>query len=287
MPSGGVPLAHESQAQRRQAHSRRSALHPHQCSRRSPCPDPRGLGHRVPRRADQLRNQLAALEHGSLLQRVRGQLHERGHDHQRRLQGYRRPRGSVLGPQGVQGARLLARERQPRRVRQRQLGVQTWAEGAGPGHERPDRQARRSAIRRPGPLAQAGARRARRDPPEPALRVPDPEAALQPLHAGNGGASLRLTEREIHQGRRGAAREFRPRPHQRVRVRGRVDPAHLRRPDDRLLRVAPAPARQHWTTGRRRDGAARPRRDPGLDRRAHAVPQHPRLPERSLGAPPA
>jgi len=70
----------------------------------------------------------------------------------------------------------------------------------------------------------------------------------------------------------------------RVRLCSSLDAAHLRRADDQLLRAAPAVARQHRPTWRRRDGAARPCGDPGLDRCADLVPQHPRIPERPLGA---
>jgi len=108
--------------------------------------------------------------------------------------------GVFLGPQGVQGARLLARERQPRRVRQRELGVQAWAEGAGPGHERPDRQARRPAIRT------TLVRSLSRGPPSATATLQNPRCAFQILkrhfsryNAGNGGASLRLAERKVHQ----------------------------------------------------------------------------------------
>ena len=67
------------------------------------------------------------------------------------------------------------------------------------------------------------------------------------------------------------------RPHDLVRLRGRVDPAHQRPPDDRLLRAAAAAAGQHRPARRRDHGAPRPRLDPGLDRRADAVSLDPRL----------
>src|SRR5205807_7840236 len=97
-------------------------------------------------------------------------------------------------------------------------------------------------LRRPGAVAQARARREGPDAAEPALRLPDPEAALRSLYAGDGGAGVRLAQGEVHQGRGDVAREFGTRPHQRVRLRGGLDPAHLRCPDDQLLRTAPAVA---------------------------------------------
>ena len=63
-----------------------------------------------------------------------------------------------------------------------------------------------------------------------------------------------------------------------------LDPAHQRSPDDRLLRPAPAAARQHRPARRRDHGAPRPRLDPGLDRRPHALSQHPRLHAGAFGA---
>src|SRR5205823_15061395 len=57
-------------------------------------------------------------------------------------------------------------------------------------------------------VAQARARRTGPHAPAPALRVPDPEAALRSLHPGDGGAGVRLAQREVHQGRGDAAREF-------------------------------------------------------------------------------
>src|SRR2546422_1356144 len=50
--------------------------------------------------------------------------------------------------------------------------------------------------------------------------------------------TLFRSQGEVRQGGGDAARELGPRPHQRVRVRGRVDPAHLWRADDQLLRAA-------------------------------------------------
>ncbi len=57
--------------------------------------------------------------------------------------------------------------------------------------------------------------------------------------------------------------------------------------DDRRSGSAPAAAREHGQTGRRNHGAARPRDDSGINRRADALPQHPRLHVGAKRAPPA
>src|SRR5438046_203166 len=87
-------------------------------------------------------------------------------------------------------------------------------------------------------------------------------------------AATIIAEGKVHQDGGDAARELGSRPDQRVRLRGGLDPAHLRGPDDQLLRAAPVAARQRRPAGRRGHGAAGTRLDPGLDGRADAVPQH-------------
>src|SRR6266704_1204066 len=69
-----------------------------------------------------------------------------------------------------------------------------------PGHPGPDYPASGPPVRRPGAIAQAGEGPQRPDAPGSPLRVPDPEAALQPLHPRNGGAGVRLAEGEVHPG---------------------------------------------------------------------------------------
>ena len=133
----------------------------------------------------------------------------------------------------------------------------------------------------------AGARRARQrrlrgrraagggpHAPAPALRLPAPAQALPALHAGDGRGDVRHPAGRLPRGGRGALRELRPRAHVRVRVLGRLDAAHGRRPVHPHRGDHPAPARQHRPAGRRDPGAARPRVDPGLDRHPDAL-QHP------------
>ena len=117
------------------------------------------------------------------------------------------------------------------------------------------------------------------DAAAPALRLPDPQAALRPLHAGDRRRDLRRAARAVPRGRRGA-RARTPAASARAAFcyavgwtqHTRRRPVHPHRGDP------PAAARQHRPAGRRDHGAARPRVDPGLDRHPDAL-QHPaRLP---------
>ena len=101
------------------------------------------------------------------------------------------------------------------------------------------------SLRRAGQVAAEAAAAARRDAAGSALRLPDRQAALQPLHAGDGRADDRLPARHVPQSGRDDPRQLRRRPHHLVRVRRGVDAAHQRPADHRLLRAAPAAAREH------------------------------------------
>jgi formate dehydrogenase major subunit len=68
-----------------------------------------------------------------------------------------------------------------------------------------ERRARRHAADRP-------------DPAGPALRLPDPQAALRPLHAGDGGADLRRAAGGLPPGLRVRDGELRPGPDHRIRL---------------------------------------------------------------------
>ena len=65
---------------------------------------------------------------------------------------------------------------------------------------------------------------------------------------------------------RGARTKLGPRADERVRLRGGLDAAHGRRAIHPLGGDHPAAPRQHRPAGRRGDGAAGPRLDPGVDR---------------------
>ena len=85
----------------------------------------------------------------------------------------------------------------------------------------------------------------RSDAAAPALRVPDPQAALRPLHAGDGGADLRRACRSVPRDRQGVGGELGTRTHRGAGVQRRVG---------RSTRSAPstsAPARSSnccWAT---------------------------------------
>ncbi len=117
----------------------------------------------------------------------------------------------------------------------------------------------------------------RSDPAGSEVCLPAREEALRPLHAGEGGGGHRLPARPLHPGGGGVAGELRCGQNLGLLLRRRLDAAHLRGSDDRLLRHAAAAPRQHGPTRRWGPGFAWPRDDPGLDRRADPLPLHSRL----------
>ena len=139
---------------------------------------------------------------------------------------------------------------------------------------------RRLALRcATGDDGRSGSRAGQR--PHPAaspLRLPDPEAPLRPLHAGDGLAGVRLRAGGAGAGGGAAVRQLRPRADQRHRLRAGLDPAHHRRADDPHRRHPAAPPRQHGPAGRRHHGDAGPLHHPGLDRPGDAVRRAARLP---------
>ncbi len=115
------------------------------------------------------------------------------------------------------------------------------------------------------------------DPAGSALRLPDPEEALRPLHAGDGLAGHRLPAGEGRRGGGDAAEQLRSGQDLRHLLRRRLDPAHLRRADDRHRGHAATAPGQHRPPGRRHRGPARARHHPGQHRRPDPLPLHPRL----------
>ena len=97
-----------------------------------------------------------------------------------------------------------------------------WRQRLGP------RGGRRVRRRRPAAAARPGA--ARRDPAAPADGVPDPQAALRPLHPGDGPRRLRHQHRGLRLSRPLHHRELRPRAHHLLRLCRRLDSAHPGRP---------------------------------------------------------
>ena len=205
-----------------------------------------------------------------LLQGVRRALHERAGDHRRDVRGHRGPRRALLrlGPGGtrVRDRELDVRGDGVARLgRAARAGLQADQGRSVARRSRRRPQARRAALGGPGDAASA-------------LRPPAAQEALRALHARVRGRHLRLPGRGLPRGVRDARRQLGAGADERVLLRGRLDAAHGRCPDDPLGRDRPAAARQHRPARRRDHGAARARVDPGLDRHPDAL-QHPaRLP---------
>ena len=104
------------------------------------------------------------------------------------------------------------------------------------------------------------------DAAAPALRVPDPQAALRPLHPGDGRARLRHAAGAVPGGLRGLDGELGPGAHHGAGLQRRLDAAQRRRAVHPRRRDRPAAAGQHRPPGRRRVRLARARQHPGLAR---------------------
>ena len=116
--------------------------------------------------------------------------------------------------------------------------------------------------------------RPKRDPTlqHPRSRLPDPEAALRALHAGDGRRACAAFPRDSFvRDRRRVLPRVRPRTHRRDLLRRRPDAAFGRRADHPHRRDPAAAARQHRPARRRHPRAARPRVDSGIDRHPDAL----------------
>ena len=214
----GLPVGDGGQAARRDAHPRRPALHAHRarwptCTCRSaPGTDIAFLGGIV---RYVLENERDFREYVVALHQRRRRSSSRG------LPRHRGPRRAVLAAgtpetgsydtsswqyEGVESARPPAS-----------------ASTGDPTGEAGPRRARRAAR------APASRRETRRDAAAPALRLPDPEAPLRPLHAGDGRADLRRAARRCSSRSPRRCARTRPRAHRGVLLRGRLDAAHGRR----------------------------------------------------------
>ncbi len=129
-----------------------------------------------------------------------------------------------------------------------------------------------------GPALAARPRAARRDPAAPADGVPDPQAALRPLHPRDGPRGLRHQPGRLRLPRPRDHGELRPRAHHLLRLRRRLDAAHPGRAVHQDRRDPAVAAGQRGPPGRRHHGAARARQHPGLDRHPDAVQPPSRVP---------
>ena len=229
-------------------------------------PDPRGVGHRVPRRADppHHRDRL-------VLQGVRRQLHERGDDRRRGLRGHRGPRGLLLAATTPRRGPTTARR-----------WMYEGAEDAG-GRRRAASTPRRRSARRRAPACTTG-----NVSSDETLQ--HPRCVFQLLKKHYARYTPEMVERVCGIPRETflevaetlIANSGRERTSD-VRLRRQLDAALDRRADDPRRRDRPAAARQHRAPGRRHHGDARPRLDPGLERHPDALRPAPRLPADAQG----
>ena len=124
----------------------------------------------------------------------------------------------------------------------------------------------------------------RRDAAASAVRVPGAEAALRPLHPGDGRTGLRRARRPVRPGVRAGHGQLRPGPHDRVRLQPRLDSAHRRRAVHPHRGDPAGAARQHGPARRRHPGPARPRLHPGVHGHPHPVRPAARLPAHAVRA---
>lgn len=123
-------------------------------------------------------------------------------------------------------------------MRRRRRTVRAEDTGLGP---RRDPRVGRSADRRPPTT--------RRDAQPPALRLPDPQTPLRPLHPRTCRGDLRNPASDLSARLRRPDRQLRSRAHQRIRVRRRLDPALHRLPVHPRRQRPPAPPRQYRPLG--------------------------------------
>ena len=181
-------FARQGARARRAADPRRPALQPHLGAGRHLCRHPLRHRYRLPRRPDQLHHPARAL-----LQGVRAGLHQRRRADRRATSGTPKT-STACSPASTREAR--------------QYDSKTWqyrgdeATGHEDGHSAGARERDGGRSRKAGAGAKHGRRRAEErqprrsadgpDPAGPALRLPDRQAPLRALHAGDGGRALRL-----------------------------------------------------------------------------------------------
>ena len=257
------------EAKRRGRHGdpRRPAVHPHLRGGRPARADPGGHRHRVPRRPDPPR-----AGDRRLLRGLRAGLHQRPDAGPRRLRRHRGPGRGVL--------RLRPGDRH---LRHQLLGVPGHARRGGHRPVPPRRQARGCTSTSAAQIAGSGGAPIATDP-ERDDTLQDPRCVFQVLRRH----FARYTPEMVHEicgippetfaaGRRRADAQLRPGAHQRVLLRGRLDPPHGGRPVH-PRRVDPAGAAgQHRPPRRRHPRAARARQHPGLHRHPDAVRHAARL----------
>ena len=145
----------------------------------------------------------------------------------------------------------------------------------GPARQRRSR--RRTASRYGSGGPRSTANRTLRDAAAPALRLPGAQAALRPLHAGDGGGVCGISPELFHQVAEAWVTELR---RDRTTAFAYAVGWTQHTVGAQYIRTAGDPAgaaRQHWPPRRRDHGAARARLDPGLHRHPDAVQPAARL----------
>ena len=226
------------------------------------------------------------LDQRARLPRVRRGLHQRGDDRRRGLRRHRGPRRTVLRLRPRDAAATTRQSWQydgattaPRpdsATRRRHGGTD-----ASRPREAPSERRSRGRRRRTAPAGRSVARKPQRDE-----TLQHPRCVFQILKRHFARYTPEMVQEvcgiepeQFRRGGRGADQQQRPRAHDRVLLRRRLDPPHRRR--RRYIRTAVDPAAaagQHRPPGRRHPGPARARQHPGLDRHPDAVQPAARLP---------
>ena len=179
------------QEARREDHPCRPAVQPDQRGGPPARADPGRGGHRVRRRPDQLR----AAER-QVLPRVRARVHQRARRSSTRTS--RTPRIST-GCSPARTAEHRVYDAETWRYQGGDVAPASGARGHATARKRQVRQAARGEAHGSGGAAAHPDPDTRRHAAAPALRVPDPQAALRPVHAGDGGEVAGVPEEQFLQ----------------------------------------------------------------------------------------
>ena len=290
------PMKRQGRA-RREAHPRRSALHAHERRRRHLRAGPRRLRHRVPRRPDQLRHQQRALEHDPFFRTwvatytnaatIIADAYRDAEDNDGVFSGLMEYNGGV--PEW------------PYNGFARQYDDESWQYAGTRVGDQGRVAATAQSGETPGTKSGTEAGQAGGSPPGPPVRRARPVAAEAARRSGTRRCRIRAASSRSSSGTSAATRRrwSSGRPAARATRSCKVAETILANSGaDRTTSFAYAVAWTQHTNGpqiigccallqlllgnfgrpgRRHHGAARPRLDPGLDRRADAVSLDPRL----------
>ena len=242
---GRVPVGDGGQGARRDGHPRRSAVHPDERAGRPVRADPGRHRHRLPRRDHQPRARATSSTSASTSSTT----------------PTRRRSSARSSPTPRTSTACSPGSNPDTRTTDRQLeyeGVEVASASGKRGQEYADRTEARRVAGRHGESHGFGRRRAvhgdaaaRRDAAAPALRLPDPQAALRRYTPEMVEQICGITAGDVPAGLRAGHAQLRAGADHRVRLRRRLDPAHRRRPVH-PRRVDPAAAAGQHRPARRR-----------------------------------